>query len=205
MKSSGRNSPCPACGRVKDADCRWDDTKILCHTGTDLKPGQTIEVDGKRWAFIHHKGGYSGCAAVFKPDGYQGNTEWKRGLQRPTPNTPQELAALQTSRHQWSEVFDQFFAAFDAAWDVPDFYSAKPDELKAAFDSINDAQAKAVGLSRHLQTIWREHPDLKHCHQLRVDHCLKSIAHMAEDARQFQQFELGTPCPVAVRAIAEGL
>ena len=26
MKASGRNNPCPVCSRVKDADCRWNDT-----------------------------------------------------------------------------------------------------------------------------------------------------------------------------------
>ena len=44
MKASGRNNPCPVCGRVKDADCRWNDTTILCHTGTDLTPGDTITI-----------------------------------------------------------------------------------------------------------------------------------------------------------------
>ena len=33
MRSSGRNNPCPICGRVKDGDCRWNDGGlVLCHT-----------------------------------------------------------------------------------------------------------------------------------------------------------------------------
>ena len=33
MRSSGRNNPCPVCGRVKDGDCRIaEDGKVLCHT-----------------------------------------------------------------------------------------------------------------------------------------------------------------------------
>ena len=33
MRSSGRNNPCPMCGRVKDGDCRWNDCGlVLCHT-----------------------------------------------------------------------------------------------------------------------------------------------------------------------------
>ena len=33
MRSSGRNTPCPMCGRVKDGDCRIaEDGKVLCHT-----------------------------------------------------------------------------------------------------------------------------------------------------------------------------
>ncbi|QNI54646.1 hypothetical protein SynBIOSE41_02141 [Synechococcus sp. BIOS-E4-1] len=67
MKSSGHNQPCPVCSRVKDADCRFNDEVVLCHTGTDLRPGDTITISGAQWAFIHHKGGFSGMAAVFMP------------------------------------------------------------------------------------------------------------------------------------------
>ena len=36
MHSSGKNSPCPMCDRVKDGDCRWnDDELVLCHTIRD--------------------------------------------------------------------------------------------------------------------------------------------------------------------------
>jgi len=106
---------------------------------------------------------------------------------------------------RWSDVFDRFFAAFDAAWNVPDFYTAHPDDLNAAFACIDDAQEKASALATHLSTIWREHPDLKQRHKLRLDDCLKVIAHMAEDSRVFQQNELGYPCPVAVSFIEEAL
>ena len=67
MHSSGRNNPCPVCGRTKDSDCRWNNATILCHTGTDLRPGDTLTYARQKWAFIHHKGGFSGMAAVFKP------------------------------------------------------------------------------------------------------------------------------------------
>ena len=205
MRSSGRNNPCPVCGRTKDSDCRWNDATILCHTGTDQLPGDTLTIAGQKWAFIHHKGGFSGMAAVFKPHRDRNREEWKRDLRRPTPGSPAQLLAIQQKRNQWSDILDQFFAAFDAAWNVPDFYSASPDQLKNAFTAIDDAQAKAVALAPHLPAIWNEHPDLKQLHRLRVESNLKAIAHIAEDARQFKQHDLGNPCPVAVRAIAEGL
>ena len=202
MHSSGRNNPCPVCGRTKDTDCRWNDATLLCHTGTDLRPGDTLTIGGQKWAFIHHKGGFSGMAAVFKPHRERNREEWKRDLQRPTPNSAAQLLAIQQKRTQWSVVLDQFFAAFDAAWNVPDFYSATPDQLKNAFTAIDDAQAKAAALAPHLQTIWREHPDLKQLHRLRVEDNLKAIAYMADDVRRFIEQDLGTPCPVAVLAIA---
>ena len=201
MKASGRNNPCPVCSRVKDADCRWNDTTILCHSGTDLRPGQTITIDGQVWAFIHHNGGFSGSAAVFKP---HRERDKGAGFSR-TPNTAQELLSLQTKRHQWSDVLNQFFDAFNIAWESPDFYNATPEQLHSAFAAISDAQNKAAALAPHLQSIWRDHHDLKQLHRLRINDCLKSIAYMAEDARRFQELDLGIPCPVAVRAMAEGI
>ena len=198
MKASGRNTPCPVCGRTKDADCRWSDSTILCHTGTDLRPSDTLTIAGQKWAFIRSNGGHSGRAAVFKP-----HRERSRGEHHQTPNTAQELLSRQTKRHQWAEVLAQFFAAFDAAWNVPDFYTATPQQLAAAFSTIDDAQTKAAALTPHLQSIWRDCPDLKQLHKLRVEHCLKTIAHIAEDARQFKQNDLGTPCPAAVRSLSE--
>ena len=200
MKASGRNNPCPHCQRVKDADCRWNDEVILCHTGTDLKPSDVITINGAQWAFIHHRGGFSGSAAVFKP-----HRELHRGERHSTPSTTQELLSRQAKCHQWSAILSQFHAAFDAAWNIPDFYTATPDELHSASAAIQDAQAKAAALKPHLKTIWRNHKDLEQLHRLRVEAQLKSIAYIAEDWRQFQQFHLGTPCPVAVRQLAEGI
>ena len=201
MHSSGRNNPCPVCGRTKDADFRWLDEVILCHTGTDLKPGDTITIAGQKWAFIHNKGGVSGMATIFKPHLDRNREEWKWDLRRPTPSSPAQLLAIQQKRTQWLDVLDQFFAAFDAAWNVPDFYSATPDQLKNAFTAIDDARAKAAALAPHLQTIWREHPDLKQLHRLRLEDNLKAIAYMADDVRRFKEQDLGTHCPAAVHEL----
>lgn len=158
-----------------------------------MRPGDTITIAGQEWAFIHHKGGFSGMAAVFKP-------HRKRDYSR-TPSTAQELLSRQSKRFQWSSVLNQFFAAFDAAWNIPDLYSCTPQQLTKAFSTIDDAQTKAAALSGHLQAIWRDCPDLKQLHRLRVEHCLKTIAHIAEDARQFKQNDLGIPCPAAVHQL----
>ena len=128
MKTSGRNSPCPVCSRVKDADCRFNDEVVLCHTGTDLRPGNTITINGAQWAFIHHRGGFSGSAAVFRPH---------RELERPstttrTPNTAQQLLSMQTRRHQWADAIEQSHAAFQLVWDIPDLYEASPEQLQSA-------------------------------------------------------------------------
>lgn len=35
FQRSGKNKPCPVCGRTKDGDCRWNREVALCHTHTD--------------------------------------------------------------------------------------------------------------------------------------------------------------------------
>ena len=196
MKASGRNRPCPHCGRQKDADCRWNDSTILCHTGTDLRSGDTLTIAGQEWAFIHHRGGFSGSAAVFKP-----HRERSRGEHPQTPNTAQELLSRQTKRHQWASLIQEFHDAFQVAWDAPDFYTATPQQLTEAFSAISNAQECAAGLKPHLRSIWRDHQDLEQLHRLRIEQQLKSIAYMAEDMRQFKQNDLGTPCPAAVHEL----
>ena len=199
MQSSSKRNPCPICQRSHDGDCRWNDTTILCHTGTDMRPGDTLTIAGQQWAFIHHKGGFSGVAAVFKPHRERDKgTDFSR-----TPNTAQELLSRQTKRFQWASALHEFHDAFQAAWDAPDFYSCTPQQLSAAANAINNAQDCGAALKTHLQTIWREHKDLEQLHRLRVEHQLKSIAYMAEDLRQFQQNDLGTHCPAAVHALLD--
>ena len=200
MKSSGHNQPCPVCSRVKDADCRFNDDVVLCHTGTDLRPGDTITISGAQWAFIHHNGGFSGSAAVFKP---HREKEPSRGQRLQTPNTAQELLSRQTKRSQWAHILDQFHDAFDEAWNIPDLFTCSPNQFQSACAVVSDAQAKAAAIRPHLRTIWRDHHDLEQLHRLRVEAQLKSIAYIAEDLRQFQQNETGLPCPVAVRVLTE--
>ena len=201
MKTSGRNHPCPVCSRTKDADCRWNDATILCHTGTDMRPGDTLTIAGQQWAFIRHDGGFSGSAAVFKP-----HRERSKGVDKTdTPSTAQELLSRQTKRFQWAAALQEFHDAFNAAWESPDFYNATPDQLQSACVAISNAQDCAAAIRPHLRIIWRDHEDLAQLHKLRVESQLKTIAYLAEDLRQFQQNDLGTPCPAAVRAMAEGL
>ena len=60
---SGRNSPCPACGRTKDPDCRWRPGEvILCHTGLDEVPGAVVTIDGAEWAVIAMTVASAGCS-----------------------------------------------------------------------------------------------------------------------------------------------
>lgn len=199
MKSSGRNNPCPVCQRVKDTDCRWNEEVILCHSGTDLKPGDTININGAKWALIRTNGGFSGQAAVFKPH----RELEQHSTHNNTPCSPQDLLSRQTKRSQWAHILEQFHDAFNEAWEIPDLYTCTPNQLNNACTVVANAQAKAAAIRPHLQSIWREHKDLDQLHRLRVESHLKTIAYIAEDLRQFQELELGIPCLVAVQELLE--
>ena len=165
MKSSGHNQPCPVCSRVKDTDCRFNDEVVLCHSGTDLRPGEQITINGAQWAFIHHNGGFSGMAAVFKP-----HRELQKGVHKQhTPSSAQELLSRQTKRSQWAFILDQFNDAYGQAWNIPDLYSCSPEQLRSACVVVSDAEAKAAAIRPHLKTIWRDHEDLAQLHRLRVE------------------------------------
>ena len=114
-------------------------------------------------------------AAVFKP-----HRELTRGEHHSTPNTAQELLSRQTRRHQWASAIEDFHAAFQLAWDIPDLYTASPAELHSAYAAITDAQDRAAALRPHLKTIWRDHKDLEQLHRLQIESNLKTLRYIAE-------------------------
>lgn len=73
MRRSGRNNPCPVCGRNTDGDCRWNDDVIFCHVGSKFSPpdhlqiGDLIDLNGEQWALVKTGGGYDNSAHIFKP------------------------------------------------------------------------------------------------------------------------------------------
>ena len=188
---SGRRNACPICGRTKDDDCRWNDEVILCHTGTDLKPGATVTVGDKEWAFIHHKGGFSGMAAVFHPH---------RPLER-AATKPRRIIRTkrdQINEAQWAEVLRQFHAAADETWNTPEFCSCNPEQLEKVAAVINNAQRKATLLARDIRQVWRDFPALEQQHRLQTESELRDIAQLSEQLRQFKLQELGLPRLAAV-------
>lgn len=69
--SSGSKSPCPVCGREKDADCSWvpDLSLVFCHTPCNPSsevPNPGNDVNGYRFTGKHTQGGY--CErAIYAP------------------------------------------------------------------------------------------------------------------------------------------
>ena len=84
MNHSGKNDPCPICGRDTDDKCRWNDNFYFCYHGSifgppDVPPGGTIEANGLSLACLTQQGGFAGASAVFALDREQrpqGRSGW---------------------------------------------------------------------------------------------------------------------------------
>ena len=183
MQTSGPKSPCKICGRTKDGDCRSSSGLILCHTGTDLRPGDTIDIDGQLWAFIRGNGGFSGMAAVFRPHRDRAPLDQRSAAKHD---------AQAKARHAVATFsITRFYEAFQAAWDVPDFHSLATDELAAATRTIELANEIGCDLAANLQRLWRDAPELKDLHRERINGYLKSLKHQVNDLRHFRSYYLG--------------
>lgn len=71
---SGKNNPCPICGRIKDGDCRTrnDGQMAFCHRGKSSGPPERLKVgdlltdsEGRQWAYTGDSRDDSRDGAVF--------------------------------------------------------------------------------------------------------------------------------------------
>ena len=185
MKRSSKKMPCPFCGRSKDADCAWTDDVAFCHSGSDLRIGQTVDIDGQPWILVKLNGGFSGAAAVFKPhqenERYPGNAGANR----------LQILDTQARRAVASVSIERFFTAFDRAWNVSDFHSLNAHQLREATTAITSAEQIGLELNRSIATVWREHHDLRDLCRDRFDACLQNLKHQVNDLRHFRLHYLG--------------
>ncbi|MBF2098059.1 MAG: DUF3987 domain-containing protein, partial [Gloeomargaritaceae cyanobacterium C42_A2020_066] len=74
---SGPRNPCPACGRVKDSDCRTTRYGLVfCHSYQAGRLGETITgSDGQTWAFVGHSDDGAGWG-LWKLDQPLPSREW---------------------------------------------------------------------------------------------------------------------------------
>ena len=188
MQKSGRNNPCPSCGRVKDADCRWTDDVIFCHQGSshgpdpNLKISDVIDIDGTPWALVKTGSGYDNQAHVFKPHTARSTTT---AVNRPN------LLDHQAKRSIAVVALERFFTAHERAWQLGDFHQMTLDQLREAITVIHAAQDIGAELAVSVQRIWREHPDLAHLHRQRFEACLPSTKAMVADLAHFRSHYLG--------------
>ena len=182
MQTSGPKSPCPVCQRTKDADCRFTTDVILCHTGSDDRPGTVITIDGQPWYLSRVNGGFDGAAAVFKPH--------KEGQRQQNEQRPYDLEA-KAKRSTISFQITAFLDHFQQVWDTPDLHSLAPSELQEAFLRIERTAAEGLALARALAPVWRKYPDLADAYRWRVESCNKNLRYQQQDAAHFRTHYLG--------------
>ena len=190
MQVSSKKAPCPVCGRVKDPDCRFSDDVILCHQGSHhgppahLRIGDTLTIQGQLWALTGTNAGYDGAAHCFRP-----HRERKQISHRPP--SAEHLQMAQAKRSLAVHAIERFFERFQQAWDVMDFHSLPMPELREAFALIYEVEQEGLTLARSIQSIWREHHDLRDRHRARFDQYVRNLQYQRQDVDDFRQHYLG--------------
>ena len=182
MQTSGPRSPCPVCQRRKDADCRFTTDVILCHAGSDDRPGTVITIDSQPWYLSRVNGGFDGAAAVYKPH--------KEGKREPSGHPRQDIN-LQTKAALARFTVEHFLDAFQRCWDIPDFHSLPPADLRNAFTLIDQTLAAGINLTRSLAPLYRQDAHLRGNYRWRIEAAIKSLRHQQRDAADFRRTYLG--------------
>ncbi len=189
LSRSGPRNPCPACGRVKDADCAWGSEIILCHQGKEarptdqLRPGQTITVNGQVWALIRTNAGHSGCADLFRPHrGGEIRFETKRERQafERVMRTAQDRLKIQRQR---------FLLVVSEVREHLDPYWLTPDELNAAQE--REEAAIALGISLQRETAIARRYSRSREETLNTALLLKELGYQAAHTRAWRKHYLG--------------
>jgi len=194
MQVSSKQTPCPCCGRVRTNHCRFNlDGSypiVLCHDGVSSGPppnlqiGETLDFAGIKWALVGKGKGHSGNSHEFRP--HREREQWGDW----TPSA--DLLQMQQARRSLAiHSIDRFFERFQQAWDVKDFHSLPMPALRQAFDLIYAVEQEGLALARSIQTIWREHPDLRDRHKSRFEAYLKNLRYQRQDVDDFRQHYLG--------------
>jgi hypothetical protein len=187
---SGPRNPCPACGRVKDADCAWNDDSILCHQGSEprptdkLRPGQTIEINGQLWALIRSNAGYSGCADLLKPHSDRKPVLLSKIEQVAYDSTLNKATAhLASQRQIFLALVSKVRGHIDPYWLTLEELESQQIEQERAWlvGSAYTKEANIIGRHR-----------VNHREDLRiVARLLKEVNYQRKDTRAFRSHYLG--------------
>jgi hypothetical protein len=206
VQASSRKSPCPFCGRTKDADCRWKADVILCHQGTshkppsDLRRGDVINIAGKSWALIRRDGGFDGAAAVFKP----------HNPRRKVPNRDHQhrfdtltVDPKDVVLHAAHAVMAGLVQDIDRALSVPDFQFSLPHELQADFQLVEETSNAVAAFKQTLLKLQRSTGGLER-HLAQLTQALEDLGHVCRDVKRFKRCALGEPTDKKITSLNRG-
>ena len=195
LTASGKATPCPICRRTADADCRFTNELVLCHSGAEahnLRPGDTIEADGCTWYLSRTEGGHSGRAHIYRVH-----------RERHLPSR----AERKRERHRSSAVtqaLPQLFAAcrqqVQTCYGMPVLISLTPSEIQAELTHVKATAANLDALSSALRKARHEAPE--HARWLQaVEIWRKGVAYQLADLEGFVRSMLGTPTAAQIKAL----
>lgn len=154
---SSKKTPCPVCGRTKDADCAWTKDLILCHqsdsnqTIASLRIGDVINADGQKWALVKVNAGFSGKAAVFRPH--------REGQEKSvlTYQQMQSAQVVQVADRQEAveESMHQLVKAIDKTLEMAPIEYMLDEEIKMERDLAHVALEEAKGMVKELTLLAR--------------------------------------------------
>ena len=187
---SGSRNPCPVCARVKDTDCRWNDSVIFCHQGSTngppegLRVGDVIDVQGQPWALVRIGSGFAASAYQFRP---HRESRFRGGI---GPAVARESKPINRS------LVEETLDAIRAALEVLTFMDSPPVELRQIFQLIENGWVLVNQLLRHLRRISREEPDSERKARLQqqieaVEYAQKQVGYQRRDAKHFCRHYLG--------------
>lgn len=186
LHRSSANKPCPACGRRRDGDCRWRDDWISCHTGAaanNLKPGDTLQINGALWYLSATGGGHSGASHIYRPH-----------VHRPcSPSAQGRYIRKQLAmRPTLQQLFCKCRHAVQVCLAMPALEGLTPAQLTAELGHTLATLNNLAALREPLLQARREAPELTR--QLRaVELWHKQCSFQLEGLERFLQVELGTP------------
>ena len=181
LHRSSKNTPCPACHRTKDSDCRWSADWISCHSGAaahDLQPGQTIALGGQLWYLSRTGGGHSGVAHIYRPHKQQHHVSPR---QRRAQAQETALTAA-VCRH----FYGQLRLRVHAVLRLPQWEHCSPDELKLVDATFHAAQQ----LIHQIQRGRCVDPSLQRLLPV-ARHWIKALGYQQADLHCFQRQHLG--------------
>ena len=195
---SSKRNPCPVCGRDSDDKCRRSNEMLSCYWGerfappADLKLGQVLDIEGRRWAVVNISGGFAGNSLILRPhvDRHHFKPAQRQQRQR-------EAAALAPALR---EVFGKIRAFVHASLAVLELEQATADELCRYQQLLAATRRHLQELRAPLVLARREDPSLARMVSA-VDHWLRLVSFQAADLEAFNRLMLGTPSPDAIAAL----
>ena len=187
---SGKGKPCALCQRDIDGKCRRSDELLSCYWGqrfhppADLKLGQILEIEGRRWAVVNLSGGFAGNSAILKP--HVDRLDFKPNQLR---QRQQQSAVLAPALR---DLFGRVRAYVHASLAVRELEHGTAEEIRRDQQVVSDTLRHLRELREPLVLARRDDPSFSRL-VAAVEHWERLVAYQAADLEVFNRCMLGTP------------